>query len=117
MLLYIFLVILPEIIVLLTVYYFRNAGANPDILFLYLIPIAGSFLPFLMLKKTKNLPEKINVRSYLNITGMSMISLFYNSTALLMWKLGASFMWLLPIFIVEPVIGLIYHSRVKRVKN
>ena len=117
MLAYIFLIILPETIVFLTVYYFRSGGANTNILFLYLIPAVGSFLPFLMLKKTGNFPEKLEVNSYLNTTGMSMISLFYNSTALLMWKLGASFLWLLPIFVVEPIVGLIYHSRVKRVGN
>lgn len=117
MLVYIFLIVFPETIVFLIVYYFRSSGSNLTVLFLYCIPIVGSLLPFLMLKKTNNLSSEIKLKSYLNISGISMISLFYNSTALLMWKLEASFSMILPIFVVEPVIGLIYHSRVERVVN
>ena len=109
------LIILPEIMVFAIVYYFRNNGASPTVMFLYLIPITGSILPFIMLRKAKNM--LVNLKSYLNVTGISMISLFYNSTALLMWKLGAKLLWLLPIFIVEPVIGIIYYAHVKRVES
>jgi len=112
MLSFITLIIIPEAFVVTITYYFCEGGASYQVLLLYFLPLIGSFLPFLMLRRASDL-EGPDITGYLNVTGMSVISLFYNSTALLMWKLGAKFSWILPILVLEPIVGLIYYKKVK----
>ncbi len=116
---FILIVIFPEIVLLLLSYYFGNPGfsINPRTLILYVIPAAGSFLPFIYAKKLVQNLSKKELLTYTQIVGLSMVSLFFNSTILLLWKLNAGFYAILPLFVVEPIVALYFISFTKKLKG
>ncbi len=109
MAIFIFAFLIPELIVLLLTFYSgeRNWSlSSPFLLLIYIVPVGGTILTFGFKSMVKT--KLAEFRDYLIITGLSMISLFYNSTVLLIWKLRAGFFWLIPVLAAEPVVALFY---------
>ncbi|GEM_PF-4026062 len=109
---FILVVILPESILVLLSYYLGNPGFSVKLntLFIYLIPVAGSFLPFIYAKHLSRTLTRKEVHTYILTVGLSMLSIFFNSAILLLWKFNAGFYALIPLFVSEPLVALYFIS-------
>jgi len=110
--------LIPELLVLLITFFYGEKSwslGSPVLLILYTIPLGGTFLTF----SFKSMIERkvSEFRDYLIITGLSMLSIFYNSTALLMWKLKVGFFWLIPVLTFEPIAALFYLKSLEEREN
>lgn len=109
MVIFLFAFLIPELVILLLTFYFGEKSwtvTSPFVLLLNFIPIGGSIITFKFKSMMKRkLPE---FKDYMLVTGLSMISLFYNSTILLMWKLRTGFFWFIPVLAAEPIVALFY---------
>ncbi len=116
---FVLIVVFPEFVLLLLSYYFGYPGfnLNSKVLILYVIPIAGSFLPFVYTKKLTRDLKKKEVWTYVTIVGLSMVSLFFNSTILMLWKFETGFYWILPLFVAEPAVALYFISFTRKLKR
>ncbi len=118
MAIFIFVFMIPELVVLLLTFYFGERSWNLSsqfLLLIYLIPVGGTILTFGFKAKVKS--KLAEFRDYLIVTGLSMISLFYNSAVLLMWKLKMGFFWLIPVLAAEPVVALFYLKSLRETES